>query len=316
MSYFLSRRFLISVGCGVVILLILFLQTPTRFIPDSIVTIPEGSSFDTAAEILHTEHIISSPRILRVAMLFFGGAPSIKAGDYFFDAPVGSLSVARRLAQGNHNLKTLRVLIPEGSSSKEMGELLAARLPLVTADVFTSMARQYEGYLFPDTYFFLPTATSGDAIALMQDTFLEKTTALSSEKLPPGATSWSDVVTMASILEEEARGLEDKQIVAGILWKRIRNDRALQVDAPFYYLFGKASHELTGEELDYDSPYNTYLYRGLPPTPISSPGLESIEAALTPIETKYWFYLTGTDGSMYYAETFDEHLENKRRYLD
>ena len=316
MARLTSQRFVLSVASVLLLAVLLVLQVPRDFPTDTVISIPQGATFREAAEVLYQEHIIVSRTMLRIGVMLFGGASSIQAGEYFFDASVGVLGVARRLATGNHNLKTLRVLLPEGSSSKDMGEILSQTLSRIDADVFTSIARQYEGYLFPDTYFFLPTATSGDAIDIMRATFDEKTKTLSLTTLPAGAQSFRDVITMASILEEEARGMNDKQIVAGILWKRILNNRALQVDAPFYYLFGKASHELTGEELDYDSPYNTYLYRGLPPTPISNPGLESIEATLSPIETTYWFYLTGNDGKMYYAETFDGHIENKRRYLD
>ena len=109
--------------------------------------------------------------------------------------------------------------------------------------------------------------------------------------------------------------MEDKRIVSGILWKRINMEMPLQVDAPFAYILGKTSEELTREDLAFDSPYNTYLNTGLPPTPITNPGLESLEAALRPIETPYVFYLTDTEGTVYSAETFEEHVGNKKRYL-
>ena len=120
---------------------------------------------------------------------------------------------------------------------------------------------------------------------------------------------------MASILEEEARSFEDKQIVAGILWKRLDNDMALQVDAPFVYLLGKGSADLTLDDLKTDSPYNTYLYRGLTPTPISNPGLESLRAAVEPIASEHLFYLSDADGVMHYAEDFEQHKRNKELYL-
>jgi UPF0755 protein len=103
--------------------------------------------------------------------------------------------------------------------------------------------------------------------------------------------------------------------VAGILWNRITQKLPLQVDATFKYINGKTTATLTLADLQIDSPYNTYVYRGLPPTPINNPGLDAINAALHPIQTKYIYFLTGTDGAMHYAVTFDEHKKNKERYL-
>ncbi len=303
-----------AVACSV-LFLVLILQTPKTFTPNTLISIPSGSSLHDAGEILKKNNIIVSSTMLRVAISFMGGADSVKAGDYLFREQENIVRIAWRLAKGDYRLMTVRVLIPEGTTSFEMGDILARVLPRINPTEFEAEARPFEGYLFPDTYFFLPTVTSSEVIEVMRNTFIEKTALLAESQLPDGATSWSDVVTMASIIEEEARGEKDKQIVSGILWKRIREEHALQVDAPFYYLFGKASHELDAGELEFDSPYNTYLYRGLPPTPISNPGIESLEASLKPTETPYWFYLTGNDGIMHYATTFEEHKENKRLYL-
>lgn len=120
---------------------------------------------------------------------------------------------------------------------------------------------------------------------------------------------------MASILEGEARGREEMEIIAGILWRRIEIGMPLQVDTTFLYVNGKNTFTLTQADLKIDSPYNTYLYRGLPPTPISNPGLTAIRAALNPQPTPYLYFLTGRDGLMYYSRTHDEHVQKKTRYL-
>jgi UPF0755 protein len=127
--------------------------------------------------------------------------------------------------------------------------------------------------------------------------------------------SLSDIIIMASILEEEARLTETRKIVAGILWKRIDEGMMLQVDGPFKYINGKGSKDLTVEDLKIDSPYNTYKYTGLPPTPVSNPGLDSIQSAINPTDTQYYYFLTDDDGNMRYAITHDQHVENKNRYL-
>ena len=120
---------------------------------------------------------------------------------------------------------------------------------------------------------------------------------------------------MASLLEEEARQTPTRRTVAGILWKRLDLGMPLQVDATLRYLLGKSSHELTREDLEYDSPYNTYKDAGLPPGPISNPGLDAILAALRPVETAYLYFLTDSEGNIHYARTFEEHVANKAMYL-
>src|SRR3989344_259098 len=124
-----------------------------------------------------------------------------------------------------------------------------------------------------------------------------------------------EIIIMASILEEEVKSTEDRKIVSEILWKRLKLGMGLNVDSALTYVLGKISAELTASDLKYDSRYNTYRYRGLPPTPISNPGMDAILAAMNPATTKYFYYLTGKDGKTYYAETLEKHALNKRKYL-
>ncbi|MBI3075161.1 MAG: endolytic transglycosylase MltG, partial [Parcubacteria group bacterium] len=125
-----------------------------------------------------------------------------------------------------------------------------------------------------------------------------------------------EILTMASLLEEEARAADTRRLIAGILWRRLKIGMPLQVDATFMYINGKNTFELTLEDLaDDSSPYNTYTHKGLPPGPITNPGLDSIVAALYPKENPYLFYLADLSGTTYYSRTFDEHKEKKFRYL-
>jgi UPF0755 protein len=312
-SVLLKQR-LIVVGALVLTGVILFFHTPTTFVPDTLVSIESGASLSEAAADLERAHVITSPVLLRIAVLVTGGASSIKAGDYFFKQPEGTLMVAWRLSRGRYGITPTRVLLPEGSSSRDMGKILARSMPRIDATAFAAQAKPFEGYLFPDTYFFLPTATSGMVIAHLQETFDEKTATLFAG-VASTSRSREDIVIMASILEEEARTSEDRTIVSGILWKRLDAGKRLQVDAPFAYLLGKTSSELTQDDLAIDSPYNTYLHAGLPPTPITNPGLASLEAAANPTTTPYWFYLSDDEGVMHYATTFEGHLINKQKYI-
>ena len=121
---------------------------------------------------------------------------------------------------------------------------------------------------------------------------------------------------MASLVEKEARTDANRRIVAGVLWNRLALGMPLQVDAVFGYIFDRDTYSPSFEDLKVDSPYNTYTHKGLPPGPISNPGLESIYAALYPTKTNYLYYLTGRDTLMHYAKTYAEHQANRRKYLD
>ena len=125
----------------------------------------------------------------------------------------------------------------------------------------------------------------------------------------------NDTLTTASILEREANGTEDIKIISGILQNRLNKNMPLQVDAPFYYLLGKESSELTQADLKIKSPYNTYINKGLPPAPIGNPGLKAIEAAVYPTKTDYLYYLHDINGVVHYAKTHSEHVKNKQLYL-
>ena len=134
-------------------------------------------------------------------------------------------------------------------------------------------------------------------------------------KISAQSLSLDEIIVLASIIEREANTPESKHLVSGILQNRLAEGMYLQVDASLEYVLDKPLSELTPEDLKIDSPYNTYLYKGLPPTPIGNPGLESIMAVLEPAQSDYFFYITDTDGEFYYAKNFEEHRKNVAKYL-
>lgn len=310
----MRRRTLFIAAFSALILLITLLQTPRDFAAPTLSTVEKGASFSEIARQLESENVITSPLLLRVFVALFGGATSVRAGDYLFEKPQSMPRVAWRLTRGLHGLESVRVVLPEGLTVAQMGETVREALPHFDTAQFQRLASGREGYLFPDTYFFMVNATPETVVDALASRFDEVLEELSGE-LASSSRSVPDIVTMASLLEEEAKTFEDKRIVAGILWKRIDIGMALQVDATFKYTLDKASHELTADDLATDTPYNTYTRTGLPPTPISNPGLESLRAALNPLTTEYFYYLTGNDGHMYYAEDFEGHKQNKIKYL-
>lgn len=305
----------ITIGAFCLVLFIFFFHTPFSLPNDPIIIVAPGEPFSVIADDLHAHGIITSPLVFRIATMIAGGTTDIKAGTYRFDHKEHMISVARRLVTADYGIEPVRVVFPEGSTAYEMGKIIGRKLDLATAVQFVDIGRPFEGSLFPDTYMILPTATSGEIVLLLRSTFDDKTKKLQLETASSTHT-WDEVLTMASIIEEEVRTLEDRRIVSGILWKRIEAGMRLQVDASFSYLFGKASADVTLDDIATDSPYNTYRFEGLPPGPITNPGLTAIEAALTPIESEYWFYLSDAQGKTHYARTYEEHLQNKAQFID
>lgn len=170
-----------------------------------------------------------------------------------------------------------------------------------------------EGYLFPDTYQLPETLSADDLILAALKNFATKLDRLGRQNFAVKNLTVRDAVIMASILEKEVKTLEDKKIVAGILYKRIAADMPMQADATLlYYKAGNPDHF----DKEIDSPYNTYKHAGLPPGPICNPGFESLEAAIEPVKTDYWYYLSAPDGATIFAKTYDEHRQNISQYLD
>ena len=186
----------------------------------------------------------------------------------------------------------MTVTIPEGFDVSQIADTAGAKLPNFNKPDFLLEASGKEGYLFPDTYFFLTTANDTDVLNTMSANFTKKITPLLPEISASGKTE-SDIITMASILEREGKSQTDREVIAGILWKRISIGMPLEVDA---------------------AP-ETYQTKGLPENPIANPGLESIEAAIYPASSPYLYYLYDKNGVIHYAKTFAEHKLNEQKYL-
>lgn len=310
--YITFALFLILFGVGVWAAVF---DAPKGF-PEGIpVVVPEGASAYQIAEVLEDERVLQSKRLFLVFTRLLLASDNIHAGQYVFDRPVGPLVVALRLSQGMYGIEPIAVTFTEGMSTREMAIRVHEKFPHISVNGFWEAAGDLEGYLFPNTYLFLPTATPEYIVSTMHAQFEKEIESLEKE-LGPIDLPLHDVVTMASLLEKEARQYETRRIVAGILWERLRIGMALQVDAVFGYIFDRPTFSPSFTDLEVDSPYNTYKYPGLPPGPINNPGIDSIRAALTPIETEYLFYLTDADGVMRYAETFEGHRRNRALYLD
>lgn len=291
-----------------------FLMPPSGFPTGTYLTVPAGTSIAAEAAALKDQRVIVSPFVFKVLVRAMPGTHRIQSGIYLFRTPTGVFAVAWRISHGISGIPQARVTFPEGYTARQMGETLSKALPGFDSQKFDSLAIPHEGYLFPDTYFFLPGTTEATAIKTLLDTF-QLHIAKYADAIAASGHSERDIVTMASILEGEGKTLEDKRIIAGILWRRIAIGMPLQVDAAFGYIYGRTGYTPTAADMRSNSGYNTYRYKGLPQTPINNPGDISLEAALTPAKTDYLYYLTGTDGQMHYASTLAEHVANEKKYL-
>jgi len=299
----------------VAIALFISARPPDGFPAGHILTVENGAALSDIAATLAAQNAISSPFLFSAFVRFLAGETSLQAGRYVFDEPQNLFDIAYAIITGTSGIPPVRITFSEGLSVREMSEHIAYLMPEFDATTFENQARGFEGYLFPDTYLFPQGASADEVIARMRENFEAKIKLLEADIAASGHTR-SDIVIMAALLEKETRTLSDKRIVAGILWKRVSISMPLQVDAVFGYIRGTDTYHPILEDLKIDSPYNTYRYAGLPPGPIANPGLESLLAAVHPTETDYLYYLTGRDGVMRYAKTFEEHKRNRARYLD
>ncbi len=308
------------IALGVVLIAIgiaswwVFIKPTSNFPVDTPITIAYKTSITAAGEQLHAAGYIDSVLVYKIVARAIAGDQGIKSGAYAFTKPVGVVEIVWNLSHGISGLPTHRLTFPEGTTVRQMSVQLGERIPNFDAERFRTIALPAEGYLFPDTYFFLPSTTEEEAMNIMRANYEARMDRYSDE-LTEFGRSEHDVIIMASLLEAEGKTLEDRRIIAGILWKRIQLGMPLQVDATFGYIHGVTGYTPTAKDLASDSAYNTYRYKGLPPTAINNPGEESIRAAFTPRESPYLYYLTGTDGRMHYAKTFAEHVANKKAYL-
>lgn len=290
------------------------IQPPENFPLNELVSVDSGESLETVATTLEQDGVIRSPLMFRTLITLMGKQRSVQAGDYLFKEPLGVFAIARALSVGQYGLEPVRIRVPEGATVKQIAIIFSESLQRFNAENFLVKAGPEEGYLFPDTYNFLPNANERMVIDALRQKFDDNIAGIS----PPIASSTrplSDIVVMASILEREAYNPTDRRMISGVLWNRIARGMPLQADATFAYTLGKGTFQLTKKDLAAPSPYNTYINKGLPPTPIGSPSLDSIMAAMTPTPSDYLYFLADGRGVTHYCKTYACQLSNKARYF-
>lgn len=316
------RRFSYRIVVGLCVALLLALTgycswlmgVPESFPTNTAITIEEGMSAKAVALFMEEQGLVRSRHALYLSLVLWYDPSTIKATTYSFATPLSPRALAYELTTGHFGNDLVSLTLIEGERASHFAAAAREVLPDFDAAAFLTAATPYEGRLFPETYFVPATFTATDLFNLLRQTYEEKLTPLRPTIDASGLTE-EEVIILASIVEREANSEESMRLVAGILRERLRIGMALQVDASMEYVLEKPLSELTAEDLKRESPYNTYLNPGLPPTAIGNPGLTAIKAVLEPEPSPYLFYITGDDGEFYYAETFDEHRLNIARHL-
>ena len=293
-----------------------FIIPPANFPLNSVYVIEENETLSEITLKSKKQNLIKSTLFFKIISILFSGNKGIISGDYVLNERENVFKIAKRFSSGDYRLSAVKITVPEGSSIFEIAEILSKKndLKKFNSQEFIKLAKDKEGYLYPDTYFFLPNAKMEHIIKTMENNFMKKISSIETEIKTFGKT-FREILVMASIIEKEVSKTEDRKIVAGILWKRISIGMPLQVDAVFPYITQKKGGIITREDLKIDSSYNTYLNKGLPPGPISNPSLDAIVSTINPTETKYLFYISDKKGITRFAKTLEEHNINIDKYL-
>lgn len=312
-----NRDFLVAVTafiCAGILFLLSATSSPGPLEPNKIITIESGATLSETAENLKNSGIIKYEFPFEVLVIAMAGDDGVISGEYVFKSAENAFKVARRIIRGNYGFEKVKITFPEGGTVSQMADIISRAMPKFEKEEFIRLSQKEEGYLFPDTYFFPTNVKATEIVSALKENFYKKTDPLENKIKLFGKTK-SEVVIMASIIEKEAATPEDRRIVSGILWKRLKLGIPLQVDATFLYTLGKRSDQLTETDLKMDTPYNTYTRRGLPVAPIGNPGLDAILSAIEPEDSPYLFYLSDKNGEIHYAVNFNGHKANKAKYL-
>jgi peptidoglycan lytic transglycosylase G len=320
---------LVAGAGGAAGILYLRARTPYRGYVEAarVVELPAGSGSRAIGQRLVEAGVIRDRYTFETALLLTGGARRLKAGAYRFDRPMTPIDVIDKIVRGD--VYVVRITFPEGLTIREMARTYEAR-GLGTAAAFERAAgnpapiraldpdaTDLEGYLFPETYTVQPDAPASVLVDAMVSRFEQVFDRGLRDEAAARGLSVRQTVTLASIVEKETGDPAERPLVAAVYENRLRLGMPLQCDPTVIYALEQAGHytgRLHHEDMSFDSPYNTYRYPGLPPGPIASPGLASLQAALNPAAVDYLYFVSRNDGTHVFARTLAEHDRNVRKY--
>ena len=294
---------------------------------EQFVEIPPGSGTASMGRRLADAGVIQSATSFRAAVWMRGNARRLQAGEYRFDRPMTPAEVVDKIARGDVYVRsitfreglTVREMAAhyEGSGFGPAADFIAAskRAELITG--IDPVARDLEGYLFPDTYTLPRRATADQLIERMVGRFQKALTPDLRDQASQRGLSVRELVTLASLVEKETGKAEERPIIAGVYANRLRIGMGLQCDPTVIYalmLAGRYDGNIRKGDLQIDSPYNTYRYAGLPPGPIAAPGEAAMKASANPADVPYLYFVSRNDGSHVFSTTLDEHNRNVNEF--
>ena len=302
--------------------------------------VESGQGVEEIANTLERKGLIRSAALFQLYTALSKLSSRLQAGEYQIPQNLNLKEVVEVLQHGTFEEK---ITFIEGWRREEFAEAISAKFnpeaeqvrygasvqsSKLTGAEFLRETEGLEGYLFPDTYFVSTETTAEELVRMMRENFGNK---IKRDTIELKGITFEELVIIASMVEREGAAVEDKPVVAGVLFNRLLNNWPLQVDATVQYALGYQEEgckspealceggwwkkSVTFEDLEVDSPYNTYKNPGLPPAPICNPGLASLEAAFNPAETDYWYYVSDSEGRMHFAETIEQHNENVAKYV-
>jgi len=288
------------------------------------VTIRSGQGLDAIAHLLHQADMIEYPFKYKLIVQLRGEALKLKAGEYLLAASMTPLEILDKIVHGD--VRLYKLTIPEGCNLHQIAALVA-QAGLASEDAFykaatdlTALHRQnidagtFEGYLFPETYYFPIQSTPAQIITKMTEQFQAVFTAELRERAQEMNLSVHQAVTLASIIEKETGTAEERAVISSVFHNRLKKRMRLESDPTVIYGLKSFDGNLTRKHLKSPAPYNTYVIKGLPPGPIANPGREAILAALYPADTRFLFFVSKKDTTHYFSADLKSHNRAVRKY--
>ncbi|MFC1501280.1 endolytic transglycosylase MltG [Elusimicrobiota bacterium] len=289
--------------------LIWYGSIPRTFID---IDIPANYNGKQIAQILHNSDLISSKDLFFKMAILTGNSKKLKAGKYSIPARAGIFRILNMISKGK--TKKYKLVVPEGFTANQIAETLLND-GIADKNDFLKIVREknLEGYLFPQTYFFEYGVTAGEIVDTMLEQFEKMYTEDLKKKAKELKMSDRNIIILASIIEKEAVLEAERPRISAVFHNRLKQRHHLESCATVLYALGKHKSQLLYKDLQVDSPYNTYIHYGLPPGPISNPGIKSIKAALNPSDTKELFFVVSSSGAHNFSTSFRQHVENKKK---
>ena len=301
-------------------------STSTELIP---VTVQPGSGVASIAELLQEKNLIQDASAFMLYCRIHQLTQLLQAGNYEFSSSQSSPEIAWMIAEGKIALHMLT--IPEGFTVEQIGQALSEAGYTSETAWQKALAQDYgrnyisrdkkireplEGFLFPDTYDLTENLSAPEITEIMlgrfDDIWEEKSVSISAPAVKK--LSKHEIVTIASLIERECQVKSEQQRISGVIYNRLNRDMKLQIDATVLYALGRHKETVLLSDLEYDSPYNTYVYKGLPPGPIACPGADALYAAMHPEEHEFLYYVAVGNGSHEFSTNFEDHLKAQRKY--